>query len=283
LSIAKKEMTEFNKFLRKNRLPSSREMSCRSIKEYEKQHGKITSDKLKKNFSEILTECIQIEYRMFQEIINDLRESWASDLLKERDRYKKFPTISKISDDVISCLTSSSSPEEMFSKITKLTSTINDGVSFGQKQAAKTRAGEAFQNYLEHFFDILDFKYDRQKAIKSGEVLDIIFPDLPTLKKKPADCIMMECQTTLKDRFRLSLGKGQELQGIARFIATMTGASVITERDKNDLSKKKIAEIGEKHWRLVALKQVAQKHSSDTIISFEEFVNKQYSSRSGLW
>ena len=44
-----------------------------------------------------------------------------------------------------------------------------------------------------------------------------------------------------------------------------------------------IAEIGEKHWRLVALKQVAQKHSSDTIISFEEFVNKQYSSRSGLW
>lgn len=281
--IPKNEMSKFNGFLRGSRLPSSRDMSLRAIKEYEKQSGRITQDNLRKNFSQILAECIQIENRMFVEIMNDLRESWASDLLKINDRHEKFPTISKIVDEIISCLKSSSSPEKQFSEITRLASSINDGVSFGQKQAGKTRAGEAFQNYLEHFFDILEFDYERQKAIKSGEVLDIIFPDLSTLKKKPADCIMMECQTTLKDRFRLSLGKGQDLQGIARFIATMTGANVITERDHADLTNGKIIEIGEKHWRLVTLKQVADSHKSNTIISFEEFVNKQYPSRSGLW
>ena len=283
LAIPKDEMGKFNKFLRGKRLPSSRKMSSKAIESYEKQHGKITPDKLKSDFSQIITCCMQIETRMFNEIMDDLRESWGSDLLNVKDRHERFPIISGIVDSAMDCMKSSSTTEKKIAEVTRILSSINDGVSYGQKQAGKTRAGEAFQNYLEHFFDILKFQYERQKTIKSGEKLDVIFPNLATLKKKPADCIMMECQTTLKDRFRLSLGKGQDLQGIARFIATMTGANVITERDHRDLTKGKITEIGEKHWRLVALKQVADDLNSDTVISFEEFVSKQYPSRSGLW
>ena len=63
----------------------------------------------------------------------------------------------------------------------------------------------------------------------------------------------------------------------------MNIGSLVTQLRQRMKNQQRITEIGEKHWRLAALKQVADDLNSDTVISFEEFVSKQYPSRSGLW
>ena len=72
MPIPKDEMKSFNNFLRESRLPSSRKMSDRAIANYEKKHGKITSALLRKNFSQIIADCIQIENRAFDKIMDEI-------------------------------------------------------------------------------------------------------------------------------------------------------------------------------------------------------------------
>ena len=283
MPIPKDEMKSFNNFLRESRLPSSRKMSDRAIANYEKEHGKITSALLRKNFSQIIADCIQIENRMFDEIMNEIRESWGIDLLGNTERNRSFPVISGLIDQAIAVLNAKDAVEEKLASVIKILQEINDGVSFGMKQSGKTRAGAAFQNYLESFFDRLDLQYDRQQAIRPGEVLDLVFPNLKLLQERHQDAIIMECQTTLKDRFRLSLGKAHEQVGTTKFIATLTGTNIITASDHVDLADAKINEIRDNHWRLVSLREVSEQKNSPTIISFEDFVNKEYPNRSGLW
>jgi len=283
MPIPKDEMRSFNNFLRESRIPSSRKMSDRAIASYEKEHGKITSALLRKNFSQIIADCIQIENRMFDEIMNEIRESWGIDLLGNTERNRSFPVISGLIDQAIAVLNAKDAVEEKLASVIKILQEINDGVSFGMKQSGKTRAGAAFQNYLESFFDRLDFRYERQQAIRPGEVLDLVFPNLKLLQERHQDAIIMECQTTLKDRFRLSLGKAHEQVGTTKFIATLTGTNIITASDHLDLTDAKINEIRDNHWRLVALREIAEQKNSPTIISFEDFVNKEYPNRSGLW
>ena len=283
MPIPKDEMRSFNNFLRESRIPSSRKMSDRAIANYEKEHGKIASALLRKNFSQIIADCIQIENRMFDEIMNEIRESWGIDLLGNTERNRSFPVISGLIDQAIAVLNAKDAVEEKLASVIKILQEINDGVSFGMKQSGKTRAGAAFQNYLESFFDRLDLQYDRQQAIRPGEVLDLVFPNLKLLQERHQDAIIMECQTTLKDRFRLSLGKAHEQVGTTKFIATLTGTNIITASDHLDLTDAKINEIRDNHWRLVALREIAEQKNSPTIISFEDFVNKEYPNRSGLW
>ena len=283
MSIPKDEMKSFNNFLRKSRIPSSRKMSDRAIVNYEKEHGKITSALLRKNFSQIIADCIRIENMMFDEIMNEIRESWGIDLLGNTERNNSFPVISGLADQAIAALNAKDTVEEKLASVIKILQEVNDGVSFGMKQSGKTRAGAAFQNYLESFFDRLDFRYERQQAIRPGEILDLVFPNLKLLQERHQDAIIMECQTTLKDRFRLSLGKAHEQVGTTKFIATLTGTNIITASDHLDLTDAKINEIRDNHWRLVSLREVSEQKNSPIIISFEDFVNKEYPNRSGLW
>ena len=283
MPIQKEEMSSFNNFLRKNRIPSSRAMSNKAIRKYEQEKSTITPDLLRKNFSQIISDCIQIENNMFDDIMNEIRESWGIDLFDNQNRHHAFPEISRLADESLAAINSNDSAEKKLANVIKALQEVNDGVSFGMKQSGKTRAGAALQNYLESFFDVLGFEYERQQPIRSGEVLDLVFPNLPFLKKQHQDSIIMECQTTLKDRFRLSLGKAHAQVGTTKFIATLTGANIITSSDHQDITTAKLNEIRDDHWRLIALKEVSEKWNSPTVISFEEFVNTQYPNRSNLW
>ena len=146
MPIPKDEMKSFNNFLRKSRIPSSRKMSDRAIVNYEKEHGKITSALLRKNFSQIIADCIRIENRMFDEIMNEIRESWGIDLLGNTERNNSFPVISGLADQAIAALNAKDTVEEKLASVIKILQEVNDGVSFGMKQSGKTRAGAAFQN-----------------------------------------------------------------------------------------------------------------------------------------
>ena len=70
---------------------------------------------------------------------------------------------------------------------------------------------------------------------------------------------------------------------IGKFIATLTGGGLVRRNDIVDLSAEKIEEIHGKHWRLVVLKSIADQINHPGVISYEEFVTKQYPARSKLW
>ena len=63
-------MTDFNYFLRENRIPNSREMSARAVKEYETRNGRITKDGLLDDFSKVLGDCVTTEKKLFNSILN---------------------------------------------------------------------------------------------------------------------------------------------------------------------------------------------------------------------
>ena len=72
--------------------------------------------------------------------------------------------------------------------------------------------------------------------------MDFVIPSLSAIDEMPDQVINIECQTTLKDRFRLTTGKSTDAK-IRRYLATVTGAGIVTKRDLNDFSVDKVKEI----------------------------------------
>jgi hypothetical protein len=287
IEIPADEMTDFCNFMRENRIGDTAAQSNRAIERYEQQHGRITAEQLRENFSQILAECVQIETEIFNEIADSIRREWMGDLLEHANRRIDFPNFSNIAQQAIDILNRDQPIEHNLIDVVAILQRPNDGVSFSMRQSAKTRAGAAFQNFLQHFFTTLNFDYGRQESLRPGEILDLVFPSLTVLQNAQETAMIMECQTTLKDRFRLSLGKTNDLnRQSTKFIATLSGMNVITQSDHNDITQAKINEIHDNNWRLVCLRQVAEElvnNNQDTIISFEDFVNNEYPRISQRW
>ena len=287
IQIPADEMTNFCNFMRESRIGDTAAQSNRAIERYEQRHGGITAEQLRENFSQILAECVQIETEIFNEIADSIRREWMSDLLGHANRHTDFPNFSNIAQQAIDILSRDQPAEHNLIDVVAILQRPNDGVSFSMRQSAKTRAGAAFQNFLQHFFKILNFEYERQKSLRPGEVLDLVFPSLEILLAAQQNAIIVECQTTLKDRFRLSLGKTNDLNREAtKFIATLSGVNLITRSDHNDITQAKIDEIHDNDWQLICLRQVAEElvnNNPDTIISFEDFVNNEYPRISQTW
>lgn len=133
---------------------------------------------------------------------------------------------------------------EMFiNEISKTTIPIIDTVSFSQKQSAKSRVGESLQNHLANIFDICNVPYEtQQQKVDGGTIMDFVIPNVNAIEEMPDQVINIECQTTLKDRFRLTTGKSTDAK-IKRYLATVTGAGIVTKRDLNDFSVDKVKEI----------------------------------------
>lgn len=72
--------------------------------------------------------------------------------------------------------------------------------------------------------------------------MDFVIPNVAAIEEMPDQVINIECQTTLKDRFRLTTGKSTDAK-IKRYLATVTGAGIVTKRDLNDFSIDKVKEI----------------------------------------
>ncbi len=100
--------------------------------------------------------------------------------------------------------------------------------------------------------------------------MDFVIPNLAAIENAPDQVINIECQTTLKDRFRLTTGKSTK-SNIKRYLATTTGCGLITERDVKDFSIDKVKEIiMDNNVTLVVFKEVKkaikdmfEKHKED--------------------
>ena len=72
--------------------------------------------------------------------------------------------------------------------------------------------------------------------------MDFVIPSLEAYSTMPDQVINIECQTTLKDRFRLTTGKSTDAR-IKRYLATATGCGLVTQKDVSDFSIEKVKEI----------------------------------------
>ena len=288
IQIPAPEMKRFGQFLRRNRIGTSVQQGRRSIERYEDLHGNITAERLRENFSGILIDCFQIETEIFFEIVNEIRGIWVQDLLEYENRNEDFPNISNLVDQTLLMLDENITNEQKVSGVINILQRVNHGVSLSMKQSGNPRAGAAFENYLEHFFQILGFQFEPQGLMQNGQKLDFVLPSVEFFRADQDNSIWIECQTSLRDRFALTTGKQTEFnERSTKFYATIAGLNLANAGDDADLNDHQINRItgyNRQHpWRVITLRQVAEDRNSPTVISFEDFVNNEYPRISQRW
>ncbi|MFB6217545.1 MAG: type II restriction endonuclease, partial [Candidatus Aenigmatarchaeota archaeon] len=127
--------------------------------------------------------------------------------------------------------------EEMYPKLYPLVSYVSQSAS----QSRKNRAGKSLESHIENLLEKMEYDFDRQEEVE-GATIDIVIPGMEAFHNNPDYTIFLACQTTLKDRFRLSLSKLPTVNRVRAFIATATGKNLITSSDKEDLTEKKVQE-----------------------------------------
>lgn len=238
------------KKVRDEYMPDTKKMAELAFELYSEKVGvELTPEYVAENADEVLRSLFLAETSIFQykndEIMHRVLPYYYSKVYGKSDE-KYAETSAKIAELINifdKCKESGYTVEMFIDEISKITTPIIDTVSFSQKQSAKCRVGETLQNHLANIFDICKVPYEtQQQKVEGGTIMDFVIPNVAAIEKMPDQVINIECQTTLKDRFRLTTGKSTDAK-IKRYLATVTGAGIVTKRDLNDFSVDKIKEI----------------------------------------
>lgn len=231
-------------------LPSSKEMAELAFERYQTRVGvEITKEYVLAHTDDILKGLFEAETEIFAEKNNSILASalpyYVEKIYKRQDQ--KYPETSanlkRLEDLLNECSQNHVDMEYFIREISETVGPIMDVVSFSQKQSAKCRVGNTLQNHLQTIFEKCDIpNSQQQQRADGGTIMDFVIPSLEAYSIMPDQVINIECQTTLKDRFRLTTGKSTDAR-IKRYLATATGCGLVTQRDVNDFSIDKIKEI----------------------------------------
>lgn len=238
------------KTVRDEYMPDTKKMAELAFEYYRSTTDvELTATYVADNADEVLKELFLAETSIFQtkntEIMEQVLPFYYAYIYRKKDeRYNETSAkIEKLVDLYNKCQKGTVSITEFIQEISTVTTPIIDTVSFSQKQSAKCRVGETLQNHLANIFDLCDVSYEtQQQKIEGGTIMDFVIPNVAAIEEMPDQVINIECQTTLKDRFRLTTGKSTDAK-IRRYLATVTGAGIVTKRDLNDFSIDKVKEI----------------------------------------
>ena len=277
----KKESERLAGLLREKYLSNTKDVAERIQIKYERDNKVLSYDEVKENFSEHIKNLVELEKNEFNLIINEIEESW---LKKYKSQEIKLDEIDKIINQLITAEKSEHNNLNLFYEFNRLTAEIQRYIVYSNKQSSKSRAGSCFEHHLSYLFRILDMRFDDQVNLgTSSETFDFIFPDENYLNKNPNACMLVEAQTTINDRFRLTTGKGDVVKGAQRFLMTLTGLGIISERDKNFLTPAKLDELRDKRVSLIVHKDVKKSLKRKDIYSFEDFFSLIYSGKMNIW
>lgn len=262
--------------LRKEILPDTKEMANRALNkiEYEKSI-KLDKDYVQGNFNNLLIDLLKAETKIFEEIQSRVINEVLPFYTKKYFKRKEYPETNKLIQRLNMIYEGTKNNEFDFDvfleSITRELSPVIDIISFSAKQSAKTRVGNSLENHLRNLFTLLEIPFDYQKQVDThGAVLDFILPSKKHFELDPSNVINLECQTTLKDRFRLTLAKISNV-GAKKYLVTATGLNLITKSDKKDLTLDKVREIiDENRVTLVVFDEVKK----DIINRIEEEIKK---------
>lgn len=254
----------YMKKVRDNYLGATKEMANAAFEKYEKETGlQLTRENILKDIDGTLKKLLIAETSIYNDrsarIIAEVIPYYYQNIFEKED--ESYPDTSNFIRRMLEiyqkCSKKSYKEAEFICEIFEITAPVIDHISFSQKQSAKTRVGDSLQNHLEKIFEVCEIPYETQKQKDTGgTVMDFVIPNLAAIENAPDQVINIECQTTLKDRFRLTTGKSTRAN-VKRYLATTTGCGLITERDVNDFSVDKVKEIiMDNNVTLVVFKEV---------------------------
>lgn len=285
MAFTEQEKNFFNIF-RKNYFKGN-SFNAKILSSFEKYNYKIDKEKILKDTSFILKSFITVGKNNWDIIKEEIESNFINLSQENLDEIKeKSPDIFNIFEEAYKQnLSNESKIHIIHNSLHKKFSSIFSKFCFSNMQFAKNLAGKTFENHIELMLRVCGYEYEKQQSITRGQILDFIYPNINRINDSPSDCIVSECQSTLKDRFRLSLGKIPPSKPIKKYIFTGSGIGIITKSDTNDITPEKVSEIRDKGWTIVVFDEVKKnKFSKDgAVISYENFFNKVYPSLSGLW
>lgn len=252
------------KKVREETMPNTKKMAELAFERYENKIGKkLTKEDIEGCADDILKGLFIAETEIFsqknEEIMQNVLPYYYKEIYNKEDAMyvETSNKIKNLIEVYYECKEETMTIDRFIEEISNITVPIIDTVSFSQKQSAKTRVGETLQNHLAKIFDICQIPYEtQQQRDAGGTIMDFMIPSLDAIRKAPDHVINIECQTTLKDRFRLTTGKSTDGK-MHRYLATITGAGIVTNRDKKDLTTGKIKEIiQDNNVTLVVLRDV---------------------------
>lgn len=224
-------------------------MAGLALEKYEeKLKHPLTRDDIMANTDDVLRQLLVEETALFNERIRRLGENI---LPLYYDRYygksHKYihmeDKINSILDTYKKTKLNTLDERGFIDEISKEIIPVSHHIAVSNSQSAKSRAGAALENHLALLMDRCGFKYSKQVQIESGETIaDFFLPSLKAAEYWTQDVMNIECQTTLKDRHRLTTGKFTD-QPIKRYLATGTGIGLFNKKDINDFSLEKLKEL----------------------------------------
>ena len=265
----KEEIQGQSGYLKKVRdeyMPDTKQMAELAFASYKTTcKDELTPEYVAENADNILRELFLAETKIFEEKNNEIMHHvlpyfYSNIYGKEGNKYtestKRIEDLIKVYNN---CREDSYTIDMFIENISEIAVPIIDIVSFSQKQSAKCRVGETLQNHLANIFDICEISYEtQQQKVEGGTIMDFVIPNISAIEKMPDQVINIECQTTLKDRFRLTTGKSTDAK-IKRYLATVTGAGIVTKRDLHDFSVDKVKEIiMDNNVTLIVFKEVKE-------------------------
>lgn len=282
------------KQVRDEYMPDTKKMAMLAFELYKRNCCfELTPNYVEDNADDILKELFLAETSIFQskndEIMYRVLPYYYKNIYNKHDgKYvESSKRIERLIEIFHNCKNEAYTVDMFIENISEIAVPIIDIVSFSQKQSAKCRVGETLQNHLSNIFNICDVPYDtQQQKTEGGTIMDFVVPNFNAIEEMPDQVINIECQTTLKDRFRLTTGKSTDAK-IKRYLATISGAGIVTKRDLHDFSVEKVKEIIiDNNVTLVVFKDVKErivqnlkeikcklengKHVANTIVTLDE-------------
>lgn len=266
--------------IKENELPDTKVMARLALKEYLESLS-LSQEEIKEfisnNTSKFLKELLQCETRIYKAKTADLYRNFLKYYFKYHyeDPNSPYKEIKKLVDST-SVDKDSSKLEIMANTMSNLYPMIRHVVS-SENQSKKSRVGHSLENHIINILQLLNIPYEAQ-IDTIGSVIDFVLPSKELLDKRPQNCLFLASQTTLKDRFRLSLSKiPKKYSDVRKYIVTASGLGIITNSDVNDLTIEKINSIRSQDTNLIVFKEVKEKKFSDypNVISYEEFINEE--------
>lgn len=229
--------------VRKNYLLDGKHMSAMAYKNYICGNGPVSRDEIIKNADSILEGLLRTELECYQSrtdaLLSEIIPFYIDNIMDTSQ--DKYPVVRQMVREAVDSCAGETDGFAKVGQMTKIFAPAMDIISFSIRQSSKSRAGNAFENHLQILMDICRIQYRQQYRESDGRTyIDFVVPY--GKEKGIKNIASIECQTTLKDRFRLSAGKAVTTDKKC-FLATPTGVGIFTKKDTNDMTVQKAYEI----------------------------------------
>lgn len=247
-----KEELQGNEIIKRVRsiyMGSTAEMAELAREEYELSVGhKITKKDVMEHTDEVLMDLIKTETALFVSKSENLAENiipiYQAKIYGPDSPYNHMNKLVDSLEQVYKQVESGTIDFGTFIKlVNKHIIPASQHIAMSNSQSAKCRAGASLEHHFSYLLDVCGFPYETQKQIEAGETIaDFFLPNEKAVFQNPKMVMNVECQTTLKDRHRLTSGKFTDYP-LERFLATGTGCGLFTDSDFKDVSIEKLKEL----------------------------------------